>query len=212
MALLRRLWNGGPAKALSPSKPVAPATKPATAATALPFTIRTLSDWNAGYCVDVVVRNSTKAAVDWRVDPPVEGETTQVWSAVRDGKGFRGADWNRTLAAGKSASFGFCALRSVQASAPVAALAKAAKAGEGFEIKTAVESDWRAGYCLRVFVRNRSSSAAAWEVRLPMPDRLRETWKARVRLEDGQLIAGGEEYNVRLAPGEATDFGFCAVR
>ena len=158
------------------------------------------------------MRNATKSAAEWRADPPVEGETTQVWNAVRDGKGFRGADWNRSLAPGKSASFGFCALRSVPASPSVAALAKAARPSEGFEIKTAVESDWRAGYCLRVFVRNRSASAAAWEVRLPMADRVRETWKARIRLEGGQLIAGGEDYNARLAPNDATDFGFCALR
>lgn len=205
MALLRRLWKGAPAATARPQR--APVRR-----TTLPVTIRTLSDWSAGYCVDVQVRNEGTAAAEWRADVPVEGATTQIWNAVQDGGGFVGVDWNHTLAAGKSASFGFCALRASKAAPPPAAKASDVHANNGFEVKTAVDSDWKAGYCLRVFVRNRSNAAATWEVRLPMPDRLRETWKARVRLVDGELIAGGEDYNAKLASGEATDFGFCALR
>jgi endoglucanase len=81
----------------------------------LPAQVRIQNDWGVGYCADVSVTNGTAATVAWATDVTVRGTISQLWSATASGTGgtvrFTGVDWNRVLAPGASAQFGFCATR-----------------------------------------------------------------------------------------------------
>jgi endoglucanase len=81
----------------------------------LPAQIRIQSDWGTGYCADAIVTNGTSGSVAWATHVTVQGTISQLWNAgatVTDGAvRFTGVDWNRVLAPGASAQFGFCATR-----------------------------------------------------------------------------------------------------
>jgi hypothetical protein len=73
------------------------------------------STWETGFCERVAVTNTTRDTVTWTVLHPIMGTITTSWNSERVGDSgnvvFRGAMWNRTLAPGMSAEFGFCARR-----------------------------------------------------------------------------------------------------
>jgi cellulase/cellobiase CelA1 len=60
----------------------------------------------------VSVRNDGQDTLDWSVTLTINGSLTDNWNSVADGDSgevtFRGADWNRSLAPGQEASFGYC--------------------------------------------------------------------------------------------------------
>ncbi len=79
------------------------------------FDVATDSDWGAGYCKSVTVRNTGAAPVEWTVTLPVEGTRTDLWNAVATAAGadtrFAGVEHNRRLDPTASTRFGFCATR-----------------------------------------------------------------------------------------------------
>ncbi|HHO82018.1 MAG TPA: endoglucanase [Halothiobacillus sp.] len=81
----------------------------------LPAEFQLLSDWGAGYCMQVVVTNTTNEVIPWETRFAVDGEVTQTWSAqwsVQAGEArVIGEDWNAHLPPGASTEFGFCAQR-----------------------------------------------------------------------------------------------------
>jgi endoglucanase len=81
----------------------------------LPGQLRITSDWGAGYCADVTVTNTTPTKTVWATDVAVQGTISQLWNATASGSRgtvrFAGVAWNRELAPGASAQFGFCANR-----------------------------------------------------------------------------------------------------
>ncbi len=103
--LLNRLWGTGGAN---------PNPNPNPGAS---FGVQqvTDNDWGAGYCQRVQVTNSGAAAGDWTVSIGVQGTVNNLWNAVWAQSGSTlqasGVSWNRTLAPGGTAEFGFCAAR-----------------------------------------------------------------------------------------------------
>jgi endoglucanase len=81
----------------------------------LPAQARVTTDWGTGYCAEVTVTNTTAARTVWSTQLAVQGSITQIWNATASGLigtvRFAGVDWNRELAPGASAAFGFCAFR-----------------------------------------------------------------------------------------------------
>lgn len=73
------------------------------------------STWETGFCERVQMTNRTAATVTWTVVHRVAGRITNSWNSERTGDTgdvvFRGAMWNRTLAAGEQTELGFCASR-----------------------------------------------------------------------------------------------------
>ncbi|MFT3765236.1 MAG: DUF1592 domain-containing protein [Minicystis sp.] len=70
------------------------------------------SQWPTGACKSVTVANETDMAITWSVPLDPGGALTNVWNATASGMGaatvFVGVDYNKTLAAKASTSFGFC--------------------------------------------------------------------------------------------------------
>ncbi len=71
-------------------------------------------------------------------------------------------------------------------------------------------STWATGYCARVYVTNTADSPLAWKVTVPVVGAVTRAWNATWSAAAGRLTAQGAKYNLELAPGETTDFGFCA--
>lgn len=229
LALLKRLWSGSGAPPAEVARQAPPATvgatKPSsgestrTADVGRNYTRKTLSDWGAGYCADVEVRNAGAAALRWSVELPMDGRITQSWNTAvaslsGDRARFSGVDWNGRLDAGGKTSFGFCALRDAVRPKETGRADSAPRTGGGGSVESQliVDSNWNEGYCTRVLVRNTGSAPEAWRVTVPVSGRIQSLWKARYTLSGGQLTAEGEDYNRILKPGETTDFGFCAAR
>lgn len=84
-------------------------------APALVVTEQTSSDWGAGYCNNVTVRNVGSTTVDWAVQLTVAGRVSQAWNVVWSQAGSTlnasGVDWNRSVAPGASRDWGYCADR-----------------------------------------------------------------------------------------------------
>lgn len=226
LALLKRLWSGSGAPSPAAARKAPPAVvgaapKPDSAAanrriTGSDYSLNKVSDWGAGYCADVEVRNASTAPLPWSLELPLQGRITQSWNtavaALNDGKArFSGVEWNARLAGGSSTHFGFCAARDALTDQTTIKPATATPAN-GIEQQLSIESNWDAGYCARVVVSNRGSSEQAWHVTVPVSGRIQTLWNARYSLSKGQLTAQGENYNRLLKPGEQTDFGFCMAR
>lgn len=73
------------------------------------------SDWGAGYCATVTVTNRAGRAVAWHATVAAPGRISSLWDAAgakRRGRlHVRGPSYARTLPAGASTSFGWCAQR-----------------------------------------------------------------------------------------------------
>lgn len=116
-----------PAPTPAPTKPV-PAPKPAPTPQPTPtpiqqpeananVTIRTFkdSDWGAGYCTRFQVVNTGNKTAPWQVSMTISGHVNNLWSGQWSQNGstltVSGLDWNKTLAPGAMAEFGYCAAR-----------------------------------------------------------------------------------------------------
>ena len=116
--LLQRLWGDGS----TPTTPTTP-TPPTTPTTPTPptptggFSVQEMMDsvWNAGYCQRVRVTNQGNTTGNWAINIPVSGTINNLWNATWTQAGSNlnasGVDWNKTLAPGAAAEFGFCAAR-----------------------------------------------------------------------------------------------------
>jgi endoglucanase len=106
VALLQRLWDGS---TTPPPPPPPPDPVPVTS------TLRITSDWGSGYCADVTVKNGGTAPVEWKVQQQIQGRVNNVWNANHTQSGTTltawGVEYNKTVAAGGTQAFGFCAAR-----------------------------------------------------------------------------------------------------
>jgi endo-1,4-beta-D-glucanase Y len=80
----------------------------------LPATVKKTSDWETGFCADVIVNNNTDHTVDWVTKFEPGGTINNLWSAsyklLPNGKiRAEGLDWNNEVASGQSVTFGYCA-------------------------------------------------------------------------------------------------------
>lgn len=95
-------------------EPTTPTT-PTTPASDFSTRVITDSDWGAGYCSRVQVSNTGSATAAWSVTLSISGTINNLWNATWSQSGSTlaasGVDWNRTLAPGAMAEFGFCAAR-----------------------------------------------------------------------------------------------------
>jgi endoglucanase len=77
--------------------------------------LTTNSDWGTGYCANAEVTNNSTTSGNWNVTGAYQGKVSSSWSAnYTFGAGTfsaTGLDWNKTLAPGGKAHFGFCANR-----------------------------------------------------------------------------------------------------
>ena len=85
------------------------------AATAATTSLSPINEWNGGYCTNVNVTNPNGTPLNWTVTLTIAGTLTSSWNVNLAQSGAQltasGVDWNKTLAAGATTQFGFCASR-----------------------------------------------------------------------------------------------------
>ncbi|MBB4127789.1 endoglucanase [Xanthomonas translucens] len=125
VTLLKKLWGDSSSSTPTPAPTPTPTPTPTPAPTPTPtpspggasFSTRTVvdSDWSAGYCHRVQVTNTGSASGNWAVTLSISGSVNNLWNATWSQSGSTlkaaGVDWNKTLAPGAMAEFGFCAAR-----------------------------------------------------------------------------------------------------
>ncbi len=82
----------------------------------LSWVVMQTTSWETGYCMNVDVTNNGAGPTTWAIELAVEGSINNIWNAQQSpGAGgkqrFVGVEWNRSLAPGATAAFGFCAER-----------------------------------------------------------------------------------------------------
>jgi endoglucanase len=181
---------------------------PPPVGTNLPAKVAVTSDWGTGYCADVSIANGTAQAVDWITGFTVQGTINNLWNAAYTQAGDQvtatGLAWNKVLAPGASAGFGFCADR--PATPPTA------PAPGNVTAVLTIQSDWGAGYCADVSVKNTGSAAVAWEVSLAIEGQVNNLWNAVHTQTGSTLKAQGVDWNRWVPAGGTVSFGFCAAR
>lgn len=206
--------------------------------TSLPSNLAISSDWGTGYCADVTVRNNKQATVLWRTGFEAAGSISNIWKAnyTQTGKQVTasGDEWNKELAPGGTANFGFCADRSP---APAVCSDQLDNDGDGLadypndpgcssaedgdetdanpgqiQHSLHVDADWGSGYCATVTVNNLGVSGQQWSVDLNIAGRVDNLWNGIYGQSGILLKVKGEVWNATLAGGASTSFGFCASR
>ncbi|BBL76354.1 glycoside hydrolase family 5 protein [Methylomagnum ishizawai] len=204
----------------------------------LPVSLSIASDWGAGYCANATVTNGTDHPVEWTTHFQVQGIIRNLWNANYSQTGGNvdasGLEWNKVLNPGAAASFGFCADRPAPKNACEDGLDNdgdgltdypgdpgCGSATDNDETNPApgavmaslnLTTDWGAGYCANVDVKNSGPLAVAWQVGLNIEGRVYTLWNAVHTQTGGTLQAQGVAWN-RLVPGGGTvQFGFCANR
>lgn len=231
IALLNHFWFGTELADLPPTegnlapsyKRKAPAdkleTKPVQQSTKnLSYQVALISDWDAGYCVDVTVSNAGNTPLNWALQMPAEGQINNLWNARHergaDNSGnirVSGQDWNQQLAAGGQTHFGYCATRPVTEgkSGNDVALARL-QAAPPVAGKVHIQSRWQTGYCAEVSLNNSGATPVAWQAELKIRGQVDKLWRGDFTQQGDQLSVRGRDYNRNLAPNAAENFGFCA--
>lgn len=179
----------------------------ASAATPLSNTVSIYQDWGTGYCANVTVRNDTGASVTWNTELAVDGTVYELWNALDSGTSgtvtFSGVDYNKTLAAGASTTFGGCVDRRPPSTAPVSATLAST---------LSIFADWGSGYCANITVKNTATTPVTWTTKVAIDGTLYEVWSAVNSGTSGTVSFTGVDYNKTLAAGASTTFGGCANR
>lgn len=86
-----------------------------TSTTSATASLSRINDWSSGYCSNVTVTNPNTVPLNWTVSVVIDGTVSSHWNATVSQAGSQmtasGVDWNKTLAAGATTQFGFCANR-----------------------------------------------------------------------------------------------------
>jgi hypothetical protein len=196
------------------------------------------SDWGTGYCANASVTNGTNGPVEWKTAFTIEGVIGSIWNASYTQAGNQvnasGVDWNRILASGATADFGFCANRPVpkpacgdgkdndgDGKADYPADPGCGSADDQDETDPApgsiqtvltVDSDWKSGYCAHVDVRNTGGTAQIWQVSLAIEGQVTSLWNGVYSQAGTLLTVKGAAWNKSVPAGGSTQFGFCAKR
>ncbi|MEC7987079.1 MAG: cellulose binding domain-containing protein [Myxococcota bacterium] len=75
-----------------------------------------------------------------------------------------------------------------------------------------VDSDWGAGYCARVNVRNIGANASNWDIPLPIDGTISSQWGCEWEALENTWLFTGEGHNYSIDTGSQTSFGFCVNR
>lgn len=182
----------------------------------LPATIAISSDWDSGYCANLSVVNLTATAIRWRSSVAVDGSIDLLWNAVENARSgtvsFSGTRRNADLGAGETARFGYCATRGSDDDVAAPAPTEADRAPAAVQTELHIDSDWSAGYCAHLDVRNRGPAALEWHVAVPIEGQINAVWNAEWAQSGGTLSLSGLNWNRRLDSDHPLRVDFCAIR
>lgn len=83
---------------------------------------------------------------------------------------------------------------------------------QALDVDWTVTSDWTGGWCADVVVENTSDQVLIWALVAELGGPLDSWWSSEATPQGSRVRFSGEWWNLDLAPGATTDFGFCVAR
>ncbi|MEJ2072069.1 MAG: cellulose binding domain-containing protein [Reinekea sp.] len=82
--------------------------------------------------------------------------------------------------------------------------------GGGVTISETIDSSWNGGYCETVTVTNTGGANVTWSIDMSVSGTVYTIWNGNGSQSGSTLSVSGVSWNMELAPGANTSFGFCA--
>jgi len=175
------------------------------------------SDWDSGFCANVIVSNPSDEKQLWNISFDAEGIINNLWNAnySQDQSTLittaSGVDWNKYVEAHSNVTFGYCAnkIEDTTISTPTTS-----SQSEDLTVTQTDNSDWGSGFCKNVQVKNNTSNDIDWEVNFDIDGVVYNFWNANLT-QDSQTLkatAGGVDWNNIVKANSQVEFGYCANR
>jgi hypothetical protein len=169
------------------------------------------SDWDSGFCSNVVVSNPNDTQEEWNISFNAGGLINNIWNAnySQDKTTLettaRGVDWNSVIEPHSSRDFGFCADK-------VSSEPTTPPSGGDLTVTQTDNSSWDGGFCKNVQVKNNTSNDIDWEVKFPVNGTIFNLWNANYSQDSATLetTAGGVDWNNIVPANAQVEFGYCA--
>jgi hypothetical protein len=177
--------------------------------------IESKSDWNDGFCADVIIHNTTADTITWSAEFDARGIIYDMWNSIysQDKETLqttiRGVDWNAQVEAGESVTVGYCANKVAQKLPPTST----ATTQDGvLKVTQSINAEWNEGFCRNIKVTNSSDSDLVWSITDSVEGDIYTLWNA-VYTQDPDtkvLKASGVEWNKVVKAHQSVEFGYCA--
>ena len=173
------------------------------------------SDWDSGFCANVIVSNPDDKRRDWTISFNAEGLINNLWNAnySQDKSTLittaSGLDWNRYVEPHSSVTFGYCASKVATPPPPT----PTPKEGD-LTVTQTENSDWGSGFCKNVQVKNNTANDIDWEVSFDVDGVIYNHWNANLTQNSSTLkaTASGVDWNNIVKANSQVEFGYCANR
>jgi len=172
------------------------------------------SDWDKGFCADVIVSNPNDTKEAWDITFDAEGIIDNLWNAnyTQDKDTLitraSGLDWNRYVEPHSSVTFGYCATKGQDSATQTP---PEIKEGDLSVIQTQ-NASWDGGFCKNVKVKNNTSYDIDWEVTFDIDGEVYDFWNANLTQDKETLRAkaSGVDWNNIVKANSEVEFGYCA--
>lgn len=210
-----------PTPTATPSPTPTPTPTPTPSPNPLTVLVSITSDWETGFCADIVITNSTdQDANGWQATLERTNYTIyQSWdSTVIDTENeyfFTPTTWNGVVPANSIVdSAGFCANKDENYTQPTTATAVVPEQPPNALTKNIlITSDWETGFCATVEITNTSDvTTTGWTAVI---NRINYTiyndWNANITTSETEYVFEDENWNATILPNSTdSSAGFCA--
>jgi len=171
------------------------------------------SDWDSGFCADVIVKNSTDSKQLWNISFNAQGVINNLWNAnySQDNSTLEvqasGVDWNKYVEPHSSVSFGYCADKVKEEPKPQ----PQPQYGD-LTVKQTDNASWDGGFCKNVIVQNNTSYDIDWQVNFIVEGLIYNSWNSNLKQNSTTLevTASSVDWNNIVKANSTVEFGYCA--
>ena len=174
------------------------------------------SDWSAGYCATVSVRNDGQSSGEWVLAQPFKDSIASIWGGKYTLAGgiltLRGEEWNKTIAPGQVREVGYCASRAITSTPTPTPTPPPTPSA--VSARVVINNDWSSGYCASVVVSNGgASNAVNWSAPVALQGKVTSMWNGVYAMQGATMVVSGPGWARDLAAGATSSaIGFCANR
>lgn len=174
--------------------------------------------WNGGYNANIRIENIGDSAIEnWYLGFDWENVISDIWNAEvdsfeNDQYMIKNVGWNRDIAAGESAEFGFSGQEDFLGFPEAYWLqGDTVRAKEGdYSVAYCVDSDWGSGFVGTITITNNTSETIeGWILEFDCDSEIVSLWGGSIASHEGHhYIIKNAGYNADIFPSEAVSFGF----
>lgn len=190
-------------------------TNPIETASDLDVQLITKSDWDRGFCADVIISNLGSETLTWSAKFDAQGLIYDMWNTnyTQDATTLQttisGVDWNAQIEPQQSLTVGYCANKVAQKLPPASSTTQQ---DSSLLVSQSINAEWDEGFCRNVKVTNKSDNDIVWSIEAPIEGDIYTLWNA-IYTQDTTtkvLHASGVEWNSVAKAHSSVEFGYCA--